>query len=115
MINGVTHLAMTLLDVLSGMDELKVCVGYRVHGVVTDRFLPDGASLAEVEPVYETMAGFSGDISGVRTLGELPDGARAYVERASAFCGVPLGFVSVGPDRSEIIPVDGRCGCSACG
>jgi adenylosuccinate synthase len=113
MINGVTHLAITLLDVLAGMDELKLCVGYRVGGVVMDRFLPDGPALAEVEPVYETMPGFSGDISGARTLDELPAGAQAYVDRISAFCGVPVGFISVGPDRSEIIAVDDRCGCGA--
>jgi len=113
MVNGVTHLAITLLDVLAGVDELKLCVRYRHGGVETDRFLPDGPSLAEVEPVYETMPGFSGDISGARSLDELPAGARAYVERVSAFCGVPIGMVSVGPDRAEVITVDERCGCSA--
>ena len=58
MINGVTELTVTLLDVLSGFDELRVCTGYRTRGVVTDRFLPDGSDLGGVEPVYETLAGF---------------------------------------------------------
>lgn len=113
MINGVTHLAITLLDVLAGVEELRLCVGYRRGGVVSDRFIADGPGLAEVEPIYETMPGFSGDISGARRLDELPAGARAYVERVSAFCGVPIGMVSVGPDRSEVIAVDERCGCGA--
>lgn len=109
MINGATHLAITLLDVLAGVDELKLCVGYRRGGAVGERFFADGPALAEVEPVYETMPGFSGDITGARTMDELPAGARAYVERVSVFCGVPIGLVSVGPDRSQVIAADERC------
>lgn len=112
MINGTTHLAITLLDVLAGVEELRLCTGYRFNGTVTDRFMPDGPSLAQVEPVYEMMPGFSGDIRGARTLGELPVAARSYLERISEYCGVPIGMVSVGPDRSEVILVDECCGCA---
>ncbi len=112
-INGTTHLAITLLDVLAGLDELKVCIGYRLNGEITERFLPDGPSLGRVEPVYESMEGFSGDISGIRTLSELPAAAQAYLDRISSYCGVPIGLVSVGPERSQIIHVSERCGCAA--
>lgn len=103
MVNRVSHLCVTLLDVLSGLDELKLCVGYRIGGHVTNRFIPDGEELGKVEPVYETMPGFSDEITSARTMDELPGQARAYLERISAFAGAPIGLVSVGPERSQII------------
>lgn len=106
MINGVTHLCVTLLDVLSGLDELRLCTGYRYRGQVTERFVPDAAELSEVEPIYETMPGFSGEITNVRRFDELPAQAQAYLKRISAFVRAPIGYVSVGPERSQIIAVE---------
>lgn len=103
MLSGSTSLAVTLLDVLAGLDELRVCVGYRVDGVETDRFIPDGEVLAGAEPVYRTLPGFAGDVTGSRTKESLPEGARAYLETIERFVGVPIRLVGVGPDRSQTI------------
>jgi adenylosuccinate synthase len=103
MVNGATGLVLTLLDVLEGLPELKVCTEYRVEGRVTTRFLPDGAELAKAEPLYRTLPGFSGDISHVRRRRELPDQARRYVELIEEFVGVPVKLIGVGPGREQII------------
>lgn len=103
MVNRVSAVCVTLLDVLSGLDELKLCVGYRIGGRVSDRFFPDAEELGKVEPVYETMPGFSDDITSARSMDELPGQARAYLDRISSFIGAPIGLVSVGPERSQII------------
>jgi adenylosuccinate synthase len=107
MINGVDEIALTLLDVLSGFDELKLCVAYETPEGRTERFIPDGERLGQVAPVYETMSGFGEDLSGCRSLDELPAAARAYVERIEAFVGVPVGSIGVGPDREQTIEVSG--------
>lgn len=103
MLSGVTGLAVTLLDVLSGLEELKVCVRYRVGGVETDRFVPDGAGLVGVEPVYETLAGFGEEISGSRTRAGLPAAARGYLELIERVVGVPVRLIGVGPEREQVI------------
>lgn len=105
MINGVDEVALTLLDVLGGLDELRLCVAYDTPEGRTDRFLPDGEMLAQAKPVYETAPGFVEDLSGCRTLDELPGAARAYVERIKAFVGAPIGSIGVGPDREQTIEV----------
>ena len=103
MVNGATEIALTMLDVLAGMDELRLCVGYEIEGVRTDRFIPDGHTLAKATPIYESMAGFGEDVSMIRSRGELPPRAEAYVARIEAFIGVRAGLVSVGPDRVQTI------------
>ncbi|MEQ9095386.1 MAG: adenylosuccinate synthase [Phycisphaerales bacterium] len=103
MVNGVTHVAMTMLDVLSGLDEIKVCTAYDVDGVKTDRFLPDAADLARATPLYENLPGFSQDVSGCRSVSDLPAQAQALIERVETALGVPVAFVGVGPDREQTI------------
>lgn len=103
MISGATELCITLLDVLSGEGELKLATGYQTADGTTDRFVADGHVLGGVVPVYETMSGFSQDISGVRSFDELPEAARAYVRRIEDFVGVRVGIISVGPDREQTI------------
>ncbi|MEQ8317316.1 MAG: adenylosuccinate synthase [Phycisphaerales bacterium] len=103
MVNGVTHVAMTMLDVLGGVDEIKACTAYDVDGVKTDRFLPDAADLAHAKPLYETLPGFSQDVSGCRSISDLPSEARAFIERVESALGVPVAFVGVGPDRAQTI------------
>ncbi|MFN0132568.1 MAG: adenylosuccinate synthase [Phycisphaerales bacterium] len=105
MVNGATSLALTMLDVLAGMGPIRVCVGYRVDGKVTERFVPDGARLARVEPVYEEMAGFEAEVGGAKKMAELPEPARRFVRRIEEFVGVPAGLVSVGPGREQTIRV----------
>ncbi|MEZ6163852.1 MAG: adenylosuccinate synthase [Phycisphaerales bacterium] len=103
MVSGATELCITLLDVLSGEPELKLATAYETPGGKTDRFIADGYALSEATPLFETMAGFSEDISTVRDFDELPAAARAYVERIESFVGVRVGIVSVGPDRDQTI------------
>lgn len=103
MISGATELCITLLDVLSGEDELKLAVAYDMPDGRTDRFTADGYALVDAKPVYETMPGFSQDITGARTFDELPGEAKAYIKRIEDFVGVRVGIVSVGPDREQTI------------
>jgi len=103
MVSGATCLGVMLLDVLSGFDELSVCTRYEVDGKETGRFLPDASDLARAAPVYETVRGWSEDITGVRAYGALPPAARAYIELIEDRVGLPVNIVSVGPDRSQTI------------
>ncbi|MCK6475752.1 MAG: adenylosuccinate synthase [Phycisphaerales bacterium] len=105
MLNGATGIAVTLLDVLGGIDELKVCVGYEVDGKTTDRFCADGGQLATARPVYKTLAGFKEDLAGCRSMDQLPAAARAYLAFVEEFTGVPVEMVSVGPGREQTITV----------
>ena len=107
MVNGTSDLALTLLDVLSGFETLRLCTGYRVGGRETDRFVPDGWLLESCEPIYEEMPGFDEDVSGVRDWDALPERARAYVEAVERFVGVPVRYVGVGPGREQTIDRSG--------
>jgi adenylosuccinate synthase len=100
-VNGVTELAVMLLDVLAGFDELKVCTGYTIGGKTCDSFPNDAASLGHVEPIYETVSGFNDEITACRRYDDLPAGARSYVELIERVTEVPVGIISVGPERSQ--------------
>jgi adenylosuccinate synthase len=102
-LNGVTSIALTLLDVLSGLDHLQVCTGYRLNGQRLPAFRADMDTLAEVEPIYETLPGWQQNISTCRTFGELPKEAQTYVKRLEELCGAPIDMVSVGPERSATL------------
>jgi adenylosuccinate synthase len=102
-INGVTGLCITKLDVLDGLDEVKLCVGYKVDGKDVD-ILPRGASqVAACEPVYETFAGWNESTIGITQWDALPKTARDYLTRVQEVAGVPIDMVSTGPDRDETI------------
>jgi adenylosuccinate synthase len=103
MISGVDRLAVVHLDSVSGMTELNICVEYQLNGRRLDGFPADPYSLAEVQPVYETLAGWSETIGQCRRLDELPAAARAYLDRLSECVGVPIGLVGVGPARDQTI------------
>ncbi len=98
-VNGMEEIALTKLDVLAGLPKLELCVAYELDGETLLEPPYDG--LERVKPVYETLPGFEGDISGVRTRAELPAAARAYVERIEQLVGCRVGIVSVGPDREQ--------------
>ncbi len=106
-VNGLTALAVTKLDVLDAFDELQVGVGYRRDGRAVEGFPDAVAELERVEPVYETVPGWSGSTDGCREWSELPAGARDYLERLRELADTPIRYVSVGSARSEIIPVPG--------
>ncbi len=100
---GVTHIALTLLDVLSGLDHVRICTGYKYRGQRLEYFRADMDTLAEVEPIYETLPGWRGNLSGCRRFEELPREAQQYVHRVEALAGAPVWLVSVGPERSATI------------
>jgi adenylosuccinate synthase len=101
--SGVTSLALTLLDVLSGFETVEVCTAYRTdHGIV-DRFPASAHDLASADPVYETLPGFARDIAACRRLDDLPTQARDYIAFIEDATGVPVRIVSVGPDRDQTI------------
>ncbi|GAU01553.1 adenylosuccinate synthetase [Burkholderia stabilis] len=102
-INGVSGLCMTKLDVLDGLDEVKLCVGYKIDGKDVD-ILPRGAAdVARCEPVYETFSGWKESTVGIKTWEALPANAQAYLTRVQEVAGVPVDMVSTGPDRDETI------------
>ena len=103
LINGATEIALTLLDVLSGFDELPVAIHYEIDGVRTDRFPPDARDLARATPVYETLPGFTEDLTAARAWNDLPPNAQRYVEYIEQHTGVPVKTISVGPDREQTI------------
>ncbi len=101
MLNGATSLAVMLLDVLSGFDELRVCTAYEIDGERVQRFVPDADLLARAVPVYTTVRGWSEDLTRSTTRASLPAGAREYLDLIERCVGVPVGVVSVGPDRAQ--------------
>ena len=103
LLNGLTDVALTKLDVLSGLDRINVCVAYEQNGRRIEGFPCCSEGLASVTPVYETLPGWKEDISGCRTWHSLPAAAKVYVERLEELMGVPVSIVSVGPDREQTI------------
>ena len=105
-VNGLTGVAVTKLDVLDTLPELKIATAYRMaDGSVTDRFPAETWSLAKVDPVYETLPGWEAPTGDVRKLEDLPANARAYLDRIEELTEAPVRWVSVGTKRSQIIPV----------
>ncbi|HBU92239.1 MAG TPA: adenylosuccinate synthase [Bacillus pumilus] len=100
-VSGITDLSLNSIDVLTGIEKLKICVAYKLNGEITEEFPASLKELAKCEPVYEEMPGWTEDITGVKNLSELPENARHYLERISQLTGIPLSIFSVGPDRSQ--------------
>ena len=102
-VNGVTDLAITLLDVLSAVDEIKVCVGYEVDGERVEELPMSQTDLHHARPVYKELPGWGVDITGCRMRGDLPETARDFVGFVEAEIGAPLCMISVGPERDQAI------------
>ena len=102
-ISGVSGLCVTKLDVLDGLEELKVCTGYKLDGGLSD-ILPVGAEdLARCEPLYESLSGWRESTVAIKALHALPANARAYLKRIEEICGAPIDMISTGPEREETI------------
>ncbi|WP_088072049.1 adenylosuccinate synthase [Gottfriedia luciferensis] len=100
-VSGITDLSLNSIDVLTGLETVKICVAYKFRGETITEFPASLKQLSECEPVYEELPGWTEDITGVKTLNELPVNARHYVERVSQLVGIPLSVFSVGPDRNQ--------------
>jgi adenylosuccinate synthase len=99
--NGLSMLALTKLDVLSGWDPIRIVVAYELDGVRLER--PPAAGLDRVVPIYEEVAGWSGDLTGCRKLEDLPGATRSFIARIEALTGCTVAIASVGPDRAQTI------------
>jgi adenylosuccinate synthase len=104
-INGFSSVALTKLDVLDALDEIKVCVGYNLDGKRCESLPSVSHDLRRVEPIYETLPGWNTSTVGVTDLGDLPREAREYVNFLSNQIGVQIGLISTGPERSQTIVV----------
>lgn len=102
-INGITEWAITKLDVLSGLSELKVCTGYRIKGKELKGYPAETALLDDIEPIYKRFPGWEGDLSGIQNYQDLPEEARNYLKFIEDYTGVPNRFISVGPERNQTI------------
>jgi adenylosuccinate synthase len=102
-INSLTELAVTKLDILSGLEEVMVCVGYDLSGERFDYFPSDLSLLARCQPIYDRVPGWSEDISAATSLTSLPYNARRYLEKIQNHAQVPITFISVGPGREQVI------------
>lgn len=102
-INGLTHLAITKLDILTGLDPVNLCVGYEYKGKRLENIPAQLSILDKCSPVYDAMDGWQEDISGARTFKDLPNNAQAYVKRIEDFVDVPVSIISVGSGRNETI------------
>lgn len=100
-LNSMDALAITRLDILDGLDEIKMCTGWTIDGLPIQHIPADLSILAKAKPVYETFKGWKKDISGVRKYEDLPKEAQAYLARLSEVVGVEIGIVSVGPNRDQ--------------
>lgn len=102
-LNGFNSLAMTKLDVLSEFDSIKICTRYEAEGKTYDAFPPHQSIIHKAVPVYEEMPGWKTDIGGAKTMDELPDNCRAYIDRLQRIAGIPFSIISVGPQRDQTI------------
>jgi len=102
-LNGITHLAITLLDVLSAVEEIKICVGYEIDGERVDDLPMSQTDLHHAQPVYKELPGWGVDITGCRMRGDLPGAAQDFVGFVEAEVGAPLCMISVGPERDQAI------------
>jgi adenylosuccinate synthase len=102
-LNGFDSVALTKLDVLDALEEIKVCIGYEIDGRRIDTFPAVSADLAKIKPIYETLEGWQSETLGITKIEDLPAKARAYVEFLSSSIGVEIGLISTGPERDQTI------------
>lgn len=100
-VNGISEWAITKLDVLTGLPELKVCVGYQLEGQELPSFPAQVTQLAKVEPIWKTFPGWEENLETCRSFAELPVAAQNYLTFIEAFTGVPIGLISCGPERMQ--------------
>jgi adenylosuccinate synthase len=102
-VNSVSSIMLNKLDILSGIDTLRICVAYEIDGRRVERWPSSGAALARAVPIYDEFEGWDEPIHGVRSLADLPENARRYVSAIEGHAGVPIVLVSVGPERTQTI------------
>lgn len=104
-VSGITGLSLNSLDVLTGLETVKICTGYKYRGEIIQHYPASLKMLAECEAVYEELPGWSEDISGAKKLEDLPESTQRYVQRVSELTGIPIAIFSVGRNREQTNPV----------
>lgn len=104
-VSGITGLSLNSLDVLTGLETVKICTAYQVDGKIIENYPADLELLGKCQPIYEEMSGWKEDITKIRRFDELPIEAQHYVERVAQLTGIPLAIFSVGPGRDQTIQV----------
>lgn len=104
-VSGITGLSLNSLDVMTGLDTVKICTGYKLRGEIIEHYPASLKLVSECEAVYEELPGWSEDISGAKTLDDLPENTRRYVERVAELTGIPIAIFSVGRNREQTNPV----------
>ena len=107
-VNSVSSIILNKLDILSGIDEIRLCVAYEIDGRRVERWPASAAEVARAVPIYETYPGWSEQIHAARRPDDLPGNARAYVAALAGLAGVPITLVSVGPERTQTVVLDDR-------
>ena len=102
-VNSVSSIMLNKLDILSGVDPIRLCVAYEIDGRRVETWPSSGAALARAIPIYESFPGWAEPINAVRSLADLPENARRYVSAIEAYAGVPIVLLSVGPERTQTI------------
>jgi adenylosuccinate synthase len=102
-VNGLTEIALTKLDILSGLKEIPVCVAYKMGGETIRHFPTSLDKLAQCRPIYEYLPGWEEDITAARSLNDLPQNACGYIDFISQNLNLPVSIISVGPKRSQTI------------
>ncbi len=104
-INGLTHIAVTKLDVLDSLPIIKICTAYGIDGVLTKNFPPTLAELSKAIPVFEEVPGWNCSTVGIKTYAELPENAKSYLKKIEELIDVPIAIIAVGPKRDETITI----------
>lgn len=102
-LNGFNGLCITKLDVLDGLDTIKICTDYRIRDIVSNNLSCNAKNLGECEPIYQEMPGWDGSTLGMTQYSDLPDNAKKYLDCISELCGVPIDIISTGPERKHAI------------
>jgi adenylosuccinate synthase len=106
MVNGLTHLAITKMDVMDDFDEIQVCTAYEIDGRRMDQFPSQISALEKVKPIYETLPGWKSPTVGVTEWKDLPEKARKYLKRVADLLEVPIGIISLGPKRHQTVQLE---------
>ncbi|NQU60266.1 MAG: adenylosuccinate synthetase, partial [Rhodospirillales bacterium] len=104
-VNGINGIALTKLDILDGMDELKVCTGYKIDGETFDHLPASSVRQANIEPIYEAMEGWSESTQGARSWADLPATTIKYIRRIEELIEAPVALLSTSPEREDVILV----------
>ena len=105
-LSGVDFLSLMMMDVLSGLKEVKICVAYEIDGKRVEDFPSHADDMRRAVPIYETLEGWTEETTQLTQIADFPENAKRYMKRIAELVGRPVGVVSVGPDRAQTILVD---------